>query len=222
MSGEGRESQDEEESSEEERASPAGSDRRHRGSLEREAKSSFDLPDTLQVPGLHRTASGRSSISEHQDCNGKSASGRLSRALRSNEPPLDGDDGDDEGNMVRPPWEQCPPPAPTPTLREDSHAWLAVREGVTIPRPTDLKECPTWKLTSKQPLFSLCHPAEPPVPVMPGAAAVLSLVDMNGSRQMYMNLSWPSPCDSERPITHLSKLMSPSCPHFSSGPHHKP
>ena len=45
LSGEGRESQDEEESSEEERTSPAGSDRRHRGSLEREAKSSFDLPE---------------------------------------------------------------------------------------------------------------------------------------------------------------------------------
>ncbi|KAM8943945.1 voltage-dependent T-type calcium channel subunit alpha-1G isoform 27-T27 [Lycaon pictus] len=101
LSGEGRESQDEEESSEEERASPAGSDRRHGGSLEREAKSSFDLPDTLQVPGLHRTASGRSSASEHQDCNGKSASGRLARALRPDDPPLDGDDGDDEGNLSR-------------------------------------------------------------------------------------------------------------------------
>ncbi|XP_069916942.1 voltage-dependent T-type calcium channel subunit alpha-1G isoform X3 [Oryctolagus cuniculus] len=100
LSGEGRESQDEE-SSEEERASPAGSDRRHRGSLEREAKSSFDLPDTLQVPGLHRTASGRSSASEHQDCNGKSASGRLARALRPDDPPLDGDDGDDEGNLSK-------------------------------------------------------------------------------------------------------------------------
>ncbi|XP_012517524.1 PREDICTED: voltage-dependent T-type calcium channel subunit alpha-1G isoform X29 [Propithecus coquereli] len=101
LSGEGRESQDEEESSEEERASPAGSDRRHRGSLEREAKSSFDLPDTLQVPGLHRTASGRSSASEHQDCNGKSASGRLARALRPDEPPLEGDDADDEGNLSK-------------------------------------------------------------------------------------------------------------------------
>ncbi|XP_060502354.2 voltage-dependent T-type calcium channel subunit alpha-1G isoform X23 [Panthera onca] len=101
LSGEGRESQDEDESSEEERASPAGSDRRHRGSLEREAKSSFDLPDTLQVPGLHRTASGRSSASEHQDCNGKSASGRLARAQRPDAPPLDGDDGDDEGNLSR-------------------------------------------------------------------------------------------------------------------------
>ncbi|XP_059526584.1 voltage-dependent T-type calcium channel subunit alpha-1G isoform X11 [Myotis daubentonii] len=101
LSGEGQESQDEEESSEEERASPAGSDRRHRGSLEREAKSSFDLPDTLQVPGLHRTASGRSSTSEHQGCNGKSASGRLARALHPDDPPLDGDDGDDEGNLSK-------------------------------------------------------------------------------------------------------------------------
>ncbi|XP_059852746.1 voltage-dependent T-type calcium channel subunit alpha-1G isoform X23 [Delphinus delphis] len=101
LSGDGRESQDEQESSEEERASPAGSDRRRRGSLEREAKSSFDLPDTLQVPGLHRTASGRSSASEHQDCNGKSAPGRLTRALRPDDPPLDGDDGDDEGNLSK-------------------------------------------------------------------------------------------------------------------------
>ncbi|KAM4823641.1 voltage-dependent T-type calcium channel subunit alpha-1G isoform 13-T13 [Urocitellus parryii] len=101
LSGEGRESQDEEESSEEERASPVGSDHHHRGSLEREAKSSFDLPDTLQVPGLHRTASGRSSASEHQDCNGKSASGRLARALRPDDPPLDGDDADDEGNLSK-------------------------------------------------------------------------------------------------------------------------
>ncbi|XP_048080186.2 voltage-dependent T-type calcium channel subunit alpha-1G isoform X28 [Ursus arctos] len=101
LSGEGRESQDEDESSEEERASPAGSDRRPGGSLEREAKNSFDLPDTLQVPALHRTASGRSSASEHQDCNGKSASGRLARVLRPDDPPLDGDDGDDEGNLSR-------------------------------------------------------------------------------------------------------------------------
>ncbi|XP_016058878.1 PREDICTED: voltage-dependent T-type calcium channel subunit alpha-1G isoform X8 [Miniopterus natalensis] len=101
LSGEGQESQDEEESSEEERASPAGSDRHHKGSLEPEAKSSFDLSDTLQVPGLHRTASGRSSASEHQGCNGKSASGRLARALGPDDPPLDGDDGDDEGNLSK-------------------------------------------------------------------------------------------------------------------------
>ncbi|XP_076792099.1 voltage-dependent T-type calcium channel subunit alpha-1G isoform X32 [Arvicanthis niloticus] len=101
LSGEGQESQDEEESSEEDRASPAGSDHRHRGSLEREAKSSFDLPDTLQVPGLHRTASGRSSASEHQDCNGKSTSGRLARTQGTDDPPLDGDDGDDEGNLSK-------------------------------------------------------------------------------------------------------------------------
>ncbi|KAM9209389.1 voltage-dependent T-type calcium channel subunit alpha-1G isoform 12-T12 [Dugong dugon] len=101
LSGEGRESQDEEDSLEEERATPAGSDRYHGGSLEREAKGSFDLPDTLQVPGLHRTASGRSSASEHQDCNGKSAPGRLARALRLDDPPLDGDDADDEGNLSK-------------------------------------------------------------------------------------------------------------------------
>ncbi|XP_036078809.1 voltage-dependent T-type calcium channel subunit alpha-1G isoform X10 [Rousettus aegyptiacus] len=101
LSGEGQESQDEEESSEEERASPVGSDRRHGGSLEREAKSSFDLPDTLQVPGLHHTASGRSSASEHQDCNGKSTPGHLARSLRPDDPPLDGDDGDDEGNLSK-------------------------------------------------------------------------------------------------------------------------
>ncbi|XP_070339123.1 voltage-dependent T-type calcium channel subunit alpha-1G isoform X9 [Equus asinus] len=101
LSGEGRESQDEEDSSEEERASPAGGHCRHGGSLEREAKSSFDLPDTLQVPGLHRTATGRSTASEHQDCNGKSAPGRLARALLPDDPPLDGDDGDDEGNLSK-------------------------------------------------------------------------------------------------------------------------
>nr|XP_058903151.1 voltage-dependent T-type calcium channel subunit alpha-1G isoform X17 [Kogia breviceps] len=112
LSGEGQESQDEEESSEEERTSPAGSDRRHRGSLEREAKSSFDLPDTLQVPGLHRTASGRSSASEYQDCNGKSAPGRLTRALQPDDPPLDGDDGDDEGNLSK---------------RERMRAWVRAR-----------------------------------------------------------------------------------------------
>nr|XP_023508509.1 voltage-dependent T-type calcium channel subunit alpha-1G isoform X20 [Equus caballus] len=101
LSGEGRESQDEEDSSEEEQASPAGGHCRHGGSLEREAKSSFDLPDTLQVPGLHRTATGRSTASEHQDCNGKSAPGRLARALLPDDPPLDGDDGDDEGNLSK-------------------------------------------------------------------------------------------------------------------------
>nr|XP_058139954.1 voltage-dependent T-type calcium channel subunit alpha-1G isoform X12 [Dasypus novemcinctus] len=101
LSGEGRESQDEEDSWEEERAGPAGSDHRRGGSMEREAKGSFDLPAMLQAPGLHRTASGRSSASEHHDCNGKSAPGRLARALRPDDPPLDADDGDDEGNLSK-------------------------------------------------------------------------------------------------------------------------
>ncbi|XP_029783214.1 voltage-dependent T-type calcium channel subunit alpha-1G isoform X17 [Suricata suricatta] len=139
LSGEGRESQDEEESSEEERASPAGSDRHHTGSLEREAKSSFDLPDTLQVPGLHRTASGRSSASEHQDCNGKSASGRPARAQRSDDPPLDGDDGDDEGNLSR---------------RERMRVWIRAR------LPACCQERDSWSayVFSPQSRFRLlCH-----------------------------------------------------------------
>lgn len=37
-------------------------------------------------------------------------------------------------------------------------------------------------------------------------------MDRNGFRQMCMNLSWLSPCDSERPITHLSKLMPSPVP----------
>ncbi|XP_054988486.1 voltage-dependent T-type calcium channel subunit alpha-1G isoform X3 [Sorex araneus] len=100
LSGEGRESQDEEDSSEEERASPVGSDRRPGSSLEHETKGS-ELPDTLQVPGLSRGAGGRGATSERQDCNGKSAPGRQPRALRPDDPPLDGDDGDDEGNLSK-------------------------------------------------------------------------------------------------------------------------
>ncbi|XP_006832513.1 PREDICTED: voltage-dependent T-type calcium channel subunit alpha-1G isoform X19 [Chrysochloris asiatica] len=125
LSGKGQESQDEEDSSEEERASPAASDSRHGGSLEREAKGSFDLPDTLQVPGLHRTASGRSSVSEHQDCNGKSDSGRLARALHPDGPPLDGDDADDEGNLSKGQRVRAWVRARLPTCCRERDSWSA-------------------------------------------------------------------------------------------------
>ncbi|XP_077020881.1 voltage-dependent T-type calcium channel subunit alpha-1G isoform X2 [Tamandua tetradactyla] len=124
LSGEGRESQDED-SSEEETASPAGSDRRHGSSMEREAKGSFDLPDMLQVPGLHRTASGRSSTSEHQDCNGKSAPGHLTRAVRPDEPPLDGDDGEDEGNLSKGERARAWIRARLPACCRDRDSWSA-------------------------------------------------------------------------------------------------
>uniref|UniRef100_A0A5F8H5Q5 Voltage-dependent T-type calcium channel subunit alpha n=1 Tax=Monodelphis domestica TaxID=13616 RepID=A0A5F8H5Q5_MONDO len=63
LSGEGRESMEEDETSDEDQASRVGSDPRA-GSLDREAKGSFDLQDKLQVPGVYRTASGQSSASD--------------------------------------------------------------------------------------------------------------------------------------------------------------
>ncbi|XP_051850263.1 voltage-dependent T-type calcium channel subunit alpha-1G isoform X9 [Antechinus flavipes] len=100
LSGDGRESMEEDETSDEDQASRVGSDPRA-GSVDRETKGSFDLPDTLQVPGVYRTASGQSSTSEHQDCNGKTASGHPDRNLQLDEPQLEGDDADDEGNMSK-------------------------------------------------------------------------------------------------------------------------
>uniref|UniRef100_A0A7N4V094 Voltage-dependent T-type calcium channel subunit alpha-1G n=1 Tax=Sarcophilus harrisii TaxID=9305 RepID=A0A7N4V094_SARHA len=100
LSGDGRESMEEDETSDEDQASRVGSDPRA-GSVDRETKGSFDLQDTLQVPGVYRTASGQSSASEHQDCNGKTASGHPDRNLQLDEPQLEGDDADDEGNMER-------------------------------------------------------------------------------------------------------------------------
>uniref|UniRef100_A0A7N4PZV3 Voltage-dependent T-type calcium channel subunit alpha n=1 Tax=Sarcophilus harrisii TaxID=9305 RepID=A0A7N4PZV3_SARHA len=100
LSGDGRESMEEDETSDEDQASRVGSDPRA-GSVDRETKGSFDLQDTLQVPGVYRTASGQSSASEHQDCNGKTASGHPDRNLQLDEPQLEGDDADDEGNMSK-------------------------------------------------------------------------------------------------------------------------
>lgn len=106
LSGEGKESSEEEDSSDEEHSSRAGS---FNGSLPHrmeslETKGSFDLQDTLQVPSLYRTSSmhsTRTSASEHQDCNGRTSPGLLLHQLHLDEPHQDGDDGDDEGNMVR-------------------------------------------------------------------------------------------------------------------------
>ncbi|NXG49464.1 CAC1G protein, partial [Psilopogon haemacephalus] len=106
LSGEGKESSEEGESSDEERSSRAGS---FNGSLPRrneslETKSSFDLQDTLQVPSLYRTSSmhsSRASASEHQDCNGKTSPGLLLHQLHLDDPRQDCDDGDDEGNLSK-------------------------------------------------------------------------------------------------------------------------
>ncbi|NWX30351.1 CAC1G protein, partial [Notiomystis cincta] len=106
LSGEGKESSEEGDSSDEERSSRAGS---FNGSLPHrmeslETKGSFDLQDTLQVPSLYRTSSmhsTRTSVSEHQDCNGRTSPGLLLHQLHLDEPHQDGDDGDDEGNMSK-------------------------------------------------------------------------------------------------------------------------
>uniref|UniRef100_A0A8C0UUI7 Voltage-dependent T-type calcium channel subunit alpha n=1 Tax=Cyanistes caeruleus TaxID=156563 RepID=A0A8C0UUI7_CYACU len=130
LSGEGNESSEEGDSSDEEHSSRAGS---FNGSLPHrmeslETKGSFDLQDTLQVPSLHRTSSmhsTRTSVSEHQDCNGRSSPGLLLRQLHLDEPHQDGDDGDDEGNMSK---------------RDRMKAWVQAR------LPTCCKERDSWSI----------------------------------------------------------------------------
>ncbi|XP_057894601.1 voltage-dependent T-type calcium channel subunit alpha-1G isoform X11 [Melospiza georgiana] len=130
LSGEGKESSEEGDSSDEERSSRAGS---FNGSLPHrmeslETKGSFDLQDTLQVPSLYRTGSmhsTRTSVSEHQDCNGRTSPGLLLQQLHLDEPHQDGDEGDDEGSMSK---------------RDRMKAWLRAR------LPTCCKERDSWSI----------------------------------------------------------------------------
>ncbi|XP_063265117.1 voltage-dependent T-type calcium channel subunit alpha-1G isoform X1 [Prinia subflava] len=130
LSGEGQESSEDGDSSDEERSSRAGS---FNGSLPHrmeslETKGSFDLQDTLQVPSLYRTGSmhsTRTSVSEHQDCNGRTSPGLLLHQLQLDEPHQDGDDGDDEGNMSK---------------RDRMKAWLRAQ------LPTCCKERDSWSI----------------------------------------------------------------------------
>ncbi|XP_054134713.1 voltage-dependent T-type calcium channel subunit alpha-1G isoform X11 [Melozone crissalis] len=130
LSGEGKESSEEGDSSDEERSSRAGS---FNGSLPHrmeslETKGSFDLQDTLQVPSLYRTSSmhsTRTSVSEHQDCNGRTSPGLPLHQLHLDEPHQDGDDGDDEGSVSK---------------RDRMKAWLRAR------LPTCCKERDSWSI----------------------------------------------------------------------------
>ncbi|XP_036250359.1 voltage-dependent T-type calcium channel subunit alpha-1G isoform X5 [Molothrus ater] len=130
LSGEGKESSEEGDSSDEEHSSRAGS---FNGSLPHrmeslETKGSFDLQDTLQVPSLYRTSSmhsTRTSVSEHQDCNGRTSPGLLLHQLHLDEPHQDGDDGDDEGSMSK---------------RDRLKAWVRAR------LPTCCKERDSWSI----------------------------------------------------------------------------
>ncbi|KFP01352.1 Voltage-dependent T-type calcium channel subunit alpha-1G, partial [Calypte anna] len=130
LSGEGKESSEEGESSDEEHSSRAGS---FNGSLPHrmeslETKGSFDLQDTLQVPSLYRTSSmhsSRTSASEHQDCNGKTSPGLLLHQLHLDDPRQDCDDCDDEGNMSK---------------RDRMKAWVQAR------LPACCKERDSWSI----------------------------------------------------------------------------
>ncbi|XP_053816035.1 voltage-dependent T-type calcium channel subunit alpha-1G [Vidua chalybeata] len=130
LSGEGKESSEEGDSSDEEHSSWADS---FNGSLPHrmeslETKGSFDLQDTLQVPSLYRTSSmhsTRTSVSEHQDCNGRTSPGQLLHQLHLDEPHQDGDDGDDEGSMSK---------------RDRMKAWVRAR------LPTCCKERDSWSI----------------------------------------------------------------------------
>uniref|UniRef100_A0A8C2YHX6 Voltage-dependent T-type calcium channel subunit alpha-1G n=1 Tax=Coturnix japonica TaxID=93934 RepID=A0A8C2YHX6_COTJA len=130
LSGEGKESSEDGESSDEEHSSRAGS---VNGSLPHrmeslEAKGSFDLQDTLQVPSLYRTSSmhsSRTTASEHQDCNGKTSPGLLVHQLHLDDPRPDCDDADDEGNMSK---------------RDRMKAWVRAH------LPTCCKERDSWSI----------------------------------------------------------------------------
>ncbi|KAM7035321.1 voltage-dependent T-type calcium channel subunit alpha-1G isoform 2-T2 [Acridotheres tristis] len=130
LSGEGNDSSEEGDSSDEEHSSRAGS---FNGSLPQrmeslETKGSFDLQDTLQVPSLYRTSSmhsTRTSVSEHQDCNGRTSPGLLLHQVHLDEPHQDGDDGDDEGSMSK---------------RDRLRAWLRAQ------LPSCCKERDSWSI----------------------------------------------------------------------------
>ncbi|XP_070596106.1 voltage-dependent T-type calcium channel subunit alpha-1G isoform X2 [Erythrolamprus reginae] len=103
LSGDGKQSSEEGESSDEDQSSRTGSINGsvpHRmGSLE--TKGSFDFQDTLQVPSLYRTSSIHSSHSSAADYNGKATSRVLIQQLHLDDPLPECDDLDDEGNLSK-------------------------------------------------------------------------------------------------------------------------
>ncbi|KAM6473368.1 voltage-dependent T-type calcium channel subunit alpha-1G isoform 4-T4 [Liasis olivaceus] len=106
LSGDGKQSSEEGESSDEEQSSRTGS---VNGSIPHrmeslETKGSFDFQDTLQVPSLYRTSSIHSSHSattERQDYNGKTTPRVLIQQLHLDDPLPECDDLDDEGNLSK-------------------------------------------------------------------------------------------------------------------------
>ncbi|XP_048347859.1 voltage-dependent T-type calcium channel subunit alpha-1G isoform X2 [Sphaerodactylus townsendi] len=130
LSGNGKQSSEEGESSDEEKSSRTGS---VNGSIPHcteslENKGSFDFQDTLQVPSLYRTNSvhgSQTSGSEHQDCNGKTTARVLIQQLHLGDLPPDCDDLDDEGNLSK---------------KDRMKAWIRAR------LPTWCKERDSWSV----------------------------------------------------------------------------
>ncbi|XP_034960249.1 voltage-dependent T-type calcium channel subunit alpha-1G isoform X4 [Zootoca vivipara] len=130
LSGDGKQSSEEGESSDEEQSSRTGS---INGTIPHrieslETKGSFDFQDTLQVPSLYRTSSihsSHTSASEHQDCNGKTTSRVLIQQLHLEDPLPECDDMDDEGNLSK---------------KDRMKAWIRAR------LPTWCKERDSWSI----------------------------------------------------------------------------
>uniref|UniRef100_A0A670J9V4 Voltage-dependent T-type calcium channel subunit alpha-1G n=1 Tax=Podarcis muralis TaxID=64176 RepID=A0A670J9V4_PODMU len=130
LSGDGKQSSEEGESSDEEQSSRTGS---INGTIPHrieslETKGSFDFQDTLQVPSLYRTSSihsSHTSASEHHDCNGKAASRVLVQQLHLEDPLPECDDMDDEGNLSK---------------KDRMKAWIRAR------LPTWCKERDSWSI----------------------------------------------------------------------------
>ncbi|XP_039179892.1 voltage-dependent T-type calcium channel subunit alpha-1G-like isoform X9 [Crotalus tigris] len=103
LSGNGKQSSEEGESSDEEQSSRTGS---FNGSIPHrmeslETKGSFDFQDTLQVPSLYRTSNIHSSHTSAADYSGKATSRVLIQQLHLDDLLPECDDLDDEGNLSK-------------------------------------------------------------------------------------------------------------------------
>ncbi|XP_062930270.1 voltage-dependent T-type calcium channel subunit alpha-1G isoform X1 [Mobula hypostoma] len=106
LSGDGKESSEEGDGSEDERASRAGSGRgpapQRVDSLE--IKGSFDIPETLQVPSLHRSStihSSRAPPLDCQDCNGKMSPASMVRQFHVDEQRAEFENTEDDIDLTK-------------------------------------------------------------------------------------------------------------------------
>uniref|UniRef100_UPI00398F71E0 voltage-dependent T-type calcium channel subunit alpha-1G n=1 Tax=Pristiophorus japonicus TaxID=55135 RepID=UPI00398F71E0 len=104
LSGDGKESSEEGDGSEDERASRAGSGRGPQRMESLEIKSSFDIPDTLQVPSHHRSPSihsSRAPPTDRQDCNGKTSPAAMLHQFHMDEQRAEFEHTEDDVDMSK-------------------------------------------------------------------------------------------------------------------------